>query len=65
MLFHGRCSFIQYTADYSTKIYALCDMKTYCAYSLEIYCRDQKSGHFITLNKPFDVVGRLIDPIMN
>lgn len=66
--FRGRCGFVQYMplkpARYGLKFYALCDSTTYYTWNFEIYCGAQRDGPYKTSNKPFDIVQRLVDPII-
>lgn len=65
--FRGRCSFIQYMSQKPTKygleICTLCDARMSYTYDLEVYCGKQYPGPNVLLNKPFDVVMRLVKGI--
>lgn len=66
--FRGRCTFIQYIPSkpnkYGIKIYALVDSRIFYTFNLEIYPGEQPEGPFTASNSPFEVVKRMVAPII-
>ncbi|XP_036322196.1 piggyBac transposable element-derived protein 4-like [Rhagoletis pomonella] len=67
--FRGRCSFRQYIpskpAKYGLKVFALVDVHYPYTYNLEIYAGQQPEGPFRLSNERFDIVMRMVQPILN
>ncbi|XP_054740501.1 piggyBac transposable element-derived protein 4-like [Anastrepha obliqua] len=67
--FRGRCSFRQYIpnkpAKYGLKVFALVDVHYPYTYNLEIYAGQQPEGPFRLSDERFDIVVRMVQPILN
>ncbi|XP_065323152.1 piggyBac transposable element-derived protein 4-like [Gordionus sp. m RMFG-2023] len=66
--FKGKCPLRQYMPNkpskYGLKIYALVYSRTFYTLKTELYTGNQPEGPYKLSNKPFDVVERLIQPIL-